>query len=223
MNMRLLLSSLFYKSPFKELQEHADKIKECTQLFQEAVVCHIGDDCKEYDLLTEEVARMESEADAIKRNIRNHLPRGILMPVDKFQFLQYLREQDKVLDELEEALFWLSFRPRGIPDEVATDIHHLVEAVIPPIEKLPELVSLARKYFRSKSGEQRAKMKSLIREIRQHEREADHLERELKFKIFSIIKDALVVYHLIRLVEIVGAIADHAQNASDRMRAMIAQ
>jgi predicted phosphate transport protein (TIGR00153 family) len=166
---------------------------------------------------------MESEADAIKRNIRNHLPRGILMPVDKFQFLQYLREQDKVLDELEEALFWLSFRPRGIPDEVATDIHHLVEAVIPPIEKLPELVSLARKYFRSKSGEQRAKMKSLIREIRQHEREADHLERELKFKIFSIIKDALVVYHLIHLVEIVGAIADHAQNASDRMRAMIAQ
>lgn len=220
--MRLLLSSLFFESPFKKLQKHADKINECTQLFQEAVVCHIGDDCKEYDLLTEEVARMESEADAIKRNIRNHLPRGILMPVDKFQFLQYLREQDKVLDELEEALFWLSFRPRGIPDEVATDIHHLVEAVIPPIEKLPELVSLARKYFRSKSGQQRTKMKSLIREIRQHEREADHLERELKFKIFSIIKDALVVYHLIRLVEIIGAIADHAQNASDRMRAMIA-
>lgn len=220
--MRLLLSSLFYKSPFKNLQKHADKIKQCAQLFQEAVVCHIGEDCKEYDLLTEEVARMESEADAIKRNIRNHLPRGILMPVDKFQFLQYLREQDKVLDELEEALFWLSFRPRGIPNEVATDIHHLVEAVIPPIEKLPELVSLATKYFRSKTGQQRTKMKSLIREIRQHEREADHLERELKFKIFSIIKDALVVYHLIRLVEIIGAIADHAQNASDRMRAMIA-
>ena len=49
------------------------------------------------------------------------------------------------------------------------------------------------------------------------------LERELKFKIFSTIKEALVVYHLIRLVEIVGNIADHAQNASDRMRAMIAQ
>jgi len=221
--MRLLLSSLFYRSPFESLQRHADKAKECAQLFLEAVICHIGEDCKEFDLLTEKVARLESEADAIKRNIRNHLPRGVLMPVDKFQFLQYLREQDKVLDEVEEALFWLSFRPRGVPKEVSDDISHLVEAVVPPIEKLSELVALARKYFKSKSQEQRTKMKSLIRDIRQHEREADHLERELKFKIFSIIKEALVVYHLIHLVEIVGNIADHAQNASDRMRAMIAK
>ena len=221
--MRLLISSLFHRSPFEDLQKHADKVKECTRLFREAVVCHIGQECKRFDLLTEQVARLESEADDIKRNIRNHLPRGILMPVDKFEFFDYLREQDKVLDEVEEALFWLSFRPEGIPAELAADIHDLVEAVIPPIEKLPELVTLAREYFKSRSEKQRTRMKSLIRDIRQHEREADHLERELKFKIFTTIKDALVVYHLVRLVEHIGAIADHAQNASDRMRAMIAK
>ncbi|PXF53800.1 MAG: TIGR00153 family protein [Deltaproteobacteria bacterium] len=221
--MRLLISSLFHRSPFEDLQKHADKVKECTRLFREAVVCHIGQECKRFDLLTEQVARLESEADDIKRNIRNHLPRGILMPVDKFEFFDYLREQDKVLDEVEEALFWLSFRPEGIPAELAADIHDLVEAVIPPIEKLPELVTLAREYFKSRSEKQRIRMKSLIRDIRQYEREADHLERELKFKIFTTIKDALVVYHLVRLVEHIGAIADHAQNASDRMRAMIAK
>ena len=221
--MRLLISSMFCKSPFEGLQKHADKVKECTHLFREAVICHMGQECKRFDLLTEEVARMESEADEIKRNIRNHLPRGILMPVDKFQFFQYLGEQDKVMDEVEEALFWLSFRPEGIPAELATTIHDLVEAVIPPIEKLPELVTLAREYFKSKSEKKRTRMKSLIRDIRQHEREADHLERELKFKIFTTIKDALVVYHLVRLVEHVGNIANHAQNASDRMRVMIAK
>ena len=221
--MRLLISSLFFKSPFEDLQKHADKIKECAQLFREAADCHIGQECKRFDLLTEQVARLESEADDIKRNIRNHLPRGILMPVDKFQFFQYLREQDKVMDEVEEALFWLSFRPEGIPAELAANIHDLVEAVIPPIEKLPVLVTLATEYFKSKSTEQRNKMKSLIRDIRQYEREADHLERELKFKIFTTIKDALVVFHLVRLVEHIGDIADHAQNASDRMRAMIAE
>ena len=221
--MRLLLSSLFYRSPFKNLQKHADKVKECAHLFKEAAVCHIGQECKKFDLLTEQVARLESEADDIKRNIRNHLPKGILMPVDKFEFFDYLREQDKVLDEVEDAMFWLSFRPRGIPDEVATDIHHLVEAVIPPIERLSDLVALATDYFRSKSDEQRNKMKSLIRDIRQYERETDLLERELKFKIFGTMKDALVVFHLVRLVEIIADIADHAQNASDRMRAMIAK
>jgi predicted phosphate transport protein (TIGR00153 family) len=221
--MRLLLSSLFMKSPFEKLQKHADKVKECAHLFKEAAVCHMGRECKKFDLLTEQVARLESEADYIKRNIRNHLPRGILMPVDKFQFFQYLREQDKVVDEVEDAMFWLSFRPRGIPDEIAADLNHLVEAVIPPIEKLSDLVALATEYFRTKSEAQRKRIKSLIRDIRQYEREADHLERELKFKIFATIKDALVVFHMIRLVEIVGEIADHAQNASDRMRVMVAR
>jgi hypothetical protein len=198
-------------------------VKQCAQLLREATICHIGEECKKFDMLTEQVARLESEADAVKRNIRNHLPRGILMPVDKFQFLQYLGEQDKVLDEVEEALFWLSFRPRGIPQEVAQDIRHLTEAVTPPIEKLSDLVAMANEYFKSPSEKARKKVKSIIRDIRQHEREADFLERELKYKIFSSIKDPLNVFHLIHLVEIVGAIADHAENASDRMRAMIAR
>jgi len=110
--MRLLLSALFYKSPFENLQRHADKVKECALLFREAAVCHINESREEFDMLTEKVSTLEHQADDIKRNIRNHLPKGILMPVDKFQFLHYLREQDKVVDQVEDALFWLSFRPR---------------------------------------------------------------------------------------------------------------
>jgi predicted phosphate transport protein (TIGR00153 family) len=221
--MRLLLSSLFLKSPFEGLQRHADKVKECAHMFKKAAVCHMGQDCKQFDILTEQVSKLESEADAMKRNIRNHLPKGILMPVDKFQFLEYLREQDKVLDEVEEALFWLSFRPKGIPDEVATDFHRLIEAVLPPIERLSDLVALARDYFRQKSEAQRERIKDLIREIRQYEHDADHLERELKFKVFDHIQDSLLAFHLIMLVEHVGHITDHAENAADRMRAMIAR
>ncbi len=221
--MRILISSLFLESPFVNLQRHADKVKECAHLFKKAAVCHIGEDCQEFDMLTEKVSQLENQADDIKRNIRNHLPRGILMPVDKFQFLWYLREQDKVLDQVEEALFWLSFRPRSIPPEVSEDIHKLIEAVIPPIEKLSDLVALANIYFRTRSKQTRNEMKALVREIRKYEGEADDIERDLKFKFFSVLKDPLVVFHLVRLVEIVGDIADHAQNASDRMRAMIAK
>ncbi|MBC8418873.1 MAG: TIGR00153 family protein [Proteobacteria bacterium] len=221
--MRLLLSSLFLKSPFEDLQRHADKAKECAQLFREAAICHVEEKYNDFAALTDRVAKLESEADAIKRNIRNHLPREILMPVDKFQFLQYLGEQDKVVDQVEAALYWLSFRPRGFPKAVAPDFLHLVESVVPPIEKLAELVRMAREFFRSKSGDQRKKMKTLIQDIRQHEKEADLLEQELKGMVFRSIQDALVVFHTVHLVEIVGDIADHAQNASDRMRAMIAK
>ena len=221
--MRLLISSLFYQSPFKNLQRHSDKVKECIYLFKEAIACHLDQKYKRFELLTDQIARLESEADDIKRDIRNHLPRGILMPVDKFQFFQYIREEDKILDEVEEVLLWLSFRPRDIPKTVAVDIYDLVKAVIPSVEKLPELVTLATGYFKSRSEPERAKMKGLIRDIRQYEREADHLERELKFKIFNTIKDTLLIFRLIRLTEYIGKIADHAQTTSDHMRVMIAR
>jgi predicted phosphate transport protein (TIGR00153 family) len=220
--MRLMLSRLFYKSPFENLKKHADKVRDCARLFSEAVHCHLSDDCKEFDLLTDRVAKLESEADAIKRNIRGHLPRGILMPVDKFQFFLYLREQDKVLDVVEQALYWLSYRPKSIGDDVKEDLRFLVEKVVPTIELLSPLVELAAQFFQYRSEEVRKKIKSLIRDIRQHEHEADFLERELLNNIFSQAKEPLQVFHLIRLVETIGSIADHAQNASDMMRAMIA-
>ena len=45
----------------------------------------------------------------------------------------------------------------------------------------------------------------------------------MKHKIFSTMKDPIQIYHLVRLVETIGSIADHAQNAADMMRAMIAK
>ncbi|MBW1922615.1 MAG: TIGR00153 family protein [Deltaproteobacteria bacterium] len=221
--MRLLLSSLFHTSPFENLQKHADMVRDCAKLFREAALMRTGEEPAKFEEITDKVAHLESRADAVKRNIRNHLPRGVLMPVDKFQFLQYVREQDKVLDEVEEALLWLSLRSEPIPEAVAADFKDLVEAVIPPIEKLSDLVAMATDFFKSRTEGQRTRMKSLIQDIRQHENEADFLEHELKVKIFQEIDDALAVFHLVRLVEIVGHIADHAENASDRMRAMIAR
>ncbi len=221
--MRSTLMFLFYESPFENLKRHTDKVNECTKMFKKAIECHIDRKCEEFDNLTDLVARLESEADAIKRNIRGHLPRGIWMPVDKFAFFMYLREQDKVLDDVEESLYWLSYRPEGVEEGIADDLLYLVESVIPAIEKLSPMVELATQYFRRKYEKRREEIKALIRDIRQHEHEADLVERELKHKIFSTMKDPVQIYHLIRLVETIGSIADHAQNAADMMRAMIAR
>jgi predicted phosphate transport protein (TIGR00153 family) len=224
MPMRFSFFSLFYKSPFKKLKDHADKVKECAWMFKRAVECYVEKDCEEFDQLTEDVAMLESQADWLKRNLRNHLPRGIFMPVDKFILLDCLREQDHVLDNVEKALYWLSFKPEGeIPEELVGDLLHLVDAVIPAIEKLPEMAEQAIAYFESSTEENRNRLKSTIRDIHQAEKESDHLEHELKKEAFAVLKDPVDIFHIVRLVEIVANIADDAQNASDRMRTMIAR
>ena len=222
--MRIPFISMFITSPFDGLQEHAEKVKECAWVFQRAIECIIEDRCEDFEHFRKDIDKLESEADAIKRRIRGHLPKGTLLAVDKFELFRYLSEQDKVLDVVEEGLDWLSFRAAaGIPEVLEKDFMLLVEAVMDPIEALSKMVAEARNYFANFSEEQRVKVKDMIRGLRQQEHEADKLEDDIKEKIFNSIDDAVTVFHLIRLTEIIGSIADHAENAGDMMRAMIAR
>jgi uncharacterized protein len=222
--MRIPFISMFITSPFDGLQEHAEKVKECAWVFQKAIECIITDRCEEFENLREDIWKLEEEADAIKRRIRGHLPKGTLLAVDKFELFRYLGEQDKVLDAVEDALDWLSFRSStGIPEALEKDFMLLVEAVMDPIEELSNMVAEARKYFSNFSEKQRQLVKNMIRTLRVHEHEADRLEDAAKEKIFNTIGDGVTVYHLVRLAEIIGSIADHAENAGDMMRAMVAK
>lgn len=222
--MRLPFLSMFITSPFEGLQEHAQKVKECAWEFQQAIECYVSKQCQTFEELRQQVIRLESEADAIKRRIRGHLPIGTLMPVSKFQLFRYLREQDGVLDAVEDTLDWISYRPEpGLPPQLEKDFFLLVDAVIDPIEELSKMVSEARIYFQSYNEAQRVKVKDIIRNLRRQEHDADKLEDTLKSKLFNMDIDAVSIFHLIRLVEYVGSIADHAENAGDMMRAMLAK
>jgi predicted phosphate transport protein (TIGR00153 family) len=222
--MRISLRSIFLTSPFQGLEEHAEKVRECGWVFQQAVECYASDKCEEFEALRMEVSKLESEADAIKRRIRGHIPKGTRMPVTKFELFLYIREQDKVLDSVQDALDWLSYRiSPTIPEELKKDLFLLVDAVIEPMEDLSKMISEAKKYFDSYSEKQRRIVKDIIHNLRKREHEADQMEDELKIKLFSTEKDPIAIFHMVRLSEIIGSIADHAENAGDMMRAMIAR
>ena len=222
--MRIPFISLFMTSPFDGLQEHAEKVKECAWAFQQAMECHITEQCKAFEEFRLEVDKLESEADSIKRRIRGHLPKGTLMPVDKFQLFRYLREQDKVLDAVEEALDWLSYRSEpGIPEALEKDFFLLVDAVMDPVEEMCRLVLEARKYFRSYSAKQRKIVKDIVHTMRRQEHDADKVEDRIKEKLLNMQIEAITAFHMIRLAEVIGSVADHAENAGDMVRVMMAR
>lgn len=222
--MRIPFFSLLVTSPFDGLLEHAEKVKECGWAFQQAIECHASDRCQEFDAYQQEVVRLESEADAIKRRIRGHLPKEARLPVSRFELFWYIREQDKVLDSVQDTLKWLSYRNVQITNEkLKKQLFLLVDSVIEPIEDLSRMVDEAKKYFDSYSEKQRRLVKSIINNLRQREHEADQLEDEFKIMIFALENDPIAIFHLVRLSEIIGSIADHAENAGDMMRAMVAK
>jgi uncharacterized protein len=222
--MRIPFFSMFMTSPFEGLQEHAEKVKECGWAFQQAIECYLAERCKTFEEFRQEVIQLESEADAIKRRIRGHLPKGTLMPVYNFLLFRYLREQDQVIDAVEDALDWISFRTTpGIPAQLEKDFVILADAVIDPIEELGKMVVEARKYFKNYSEEQRVIIKNIIHTLRKLEHEADKAEDSVKQKVLNMDIDPVTVFHMVRLAEIIGSIADHAENAGDMMRAMVSK
>ena len=66
-------------------------------------------------------------------------------------------------------------------------------------------------------------IKNIIHTLRQKEHEADKAEDIVKKKVLNMDVDAVTVFHIVRLAEIIGSIADHAENAGDMMRAMVAR
>jgi len=222
--MRIPFLSFFIISPFDGLLEHAEKVKECGWAFQQAMECYASERCEEFEAYRQEVDKLENEADVIKRRIRGHIPVGTRMPVAKFQFFQYLKEQDKVLDSVQDSLDWLSYRINpGFTEELKKDLFLLVDSVIEPMEELSRMVAEAKKYFETFSDKQRNIVKEIIRNVRKGEHEADRIEDELKHKIFALEKDPVSIFHMVRLSEYISAVADHAENAGDMMRAMIAK
>lgn len=222
--MRIPFISMFMTSPFDGLQEHAEKVKECAWTFQHAIECHFSKRCERFEELRKDIISFEREADAIKRRIRGHIPKGTLLPVDKFQLFRYLREQDSVLDAVEDSLDWISFRMEpGVPKELQKDFLLLIDAVVDPIDELSLMLKEARKYFRTYSEKQRMVVKEIIHNLRLQERKADRLEDGIRSNAFHLETDPVTVFHVVRLAEYIGSIADHAENTGDMMRAMIAK
>jgi len=222
--MRFRLSQLFRESPFDGLLHHAEKVQEGGPLFRKAIDCYVSSDCDTFEQLHREITRIEGEADRIKQNIRGHLPRAMMMPVDKFQFLWCLREQDRVLDAVEDALHWLSYRSTLVPEAVQKDLFLMVDRGVEVMNEMPLLVKTAISYFQSFSIRERSSLKGIIHDLRHKKFESDQIERRLKRDIFAqTVTDPSTTFHLIRLVEYIGDISGHAENAGDMIRAMIAR
>jgi hypothetical protein len=222
--MRTALLRLFRQSPFEGLIKHAELIRDVAPVFQQAFLSYLDDSAEEFEYYHNQITVIEHQGDTIKRNIRGHMPRGILLPMDKFQILWYLREQDKVLDSTQNGMHWLSYRKTHVPDEFVDDLLLMVEKVGDVLKSVLPLVVIADQYFRSFSENHRKEVKDAVHAIRHFESQSDIVERKLKSDFLSYEFDnPTSAFHLTKLVQYMGGISDHAENAADMMRAMIAR
>ncbi len=214
------------KSPFTGLLEHMNKVKEGIILLREGVLHYIDGDYEGFHKLAEKLDIIEHEADLIKGNIRAHLPSSVLMSVDKRYFLWVLREEDAILDHAENLAHMLDMRPTKIPIRLKEDFKAHMGLVAETVEEMEKAVENIKHLIETVfSGKERNETKAYIKNVHQKEWEADQKGYEITEKIYKMENNLSPMdeYHLLKMVDWIDDIADHAENVADWLRAIIAR
>lgn len=220
--MRVPIVQTYRRSPFEGLLNHASKIKECLEAMQKGVELYVDGDYEGAERYFTQVVRLESEADRIKANTRNHLPRFIFMPVNRGDFLTLLREDDSVLDHAEDVAVLLRMRATEIPEGMRDEFKEFAARIVETGEAMEQVIEQLRNLLETSFSEpERKRAKDLIYNVHHHEYHCDRYQERLTRHLLNSGMDPISILHLMKVVEQMGEIADSAENAADRVRVMM--
>jgi predicted phosphate transport protein (TIGR00153 family) len=220
------IASLFGKSPFGPLAQHAEQVRETVALVKPLFEAFLAGDGAETRRLYEQISKLEHRADNIKNDIREHLPKSLLMPVDRGDVLLFLKEQDRLADRAEDLGVLLTMRETPAPAELHEAVRALVTAVLAAAnEWFKVAASLTRLEEASFAGSEVDRVMEQIRRISNLEWEADKRQAEAGTLLFRHEDEigAVSVFFWMRIFRVLGSVADHAENTADLLRVMIAK
>jgi predicted phosphate transport protein (TIGR00153 family) len=216
---------LFAKSPFKPMQEHMEVVLECVRRAVPLIEALCAGDDARVRAVWREIDELEEQADKLKNNLRAHLPRRLMLPVDRRDLLEILDLQDSIADTLQDVAGLLVERAMPVPESMQAGLRQLVisalrtcESSASVIQSLDELVEIG---FRGREADRVA---DRIDQIGSLEDESDRLEAELIRELFRIEESLSPVSVMLwyQLIGWIGNIADHAEKVGNRLRLLIA-
>jgi len=219
-----IIQDLFGKSPIGYLMEHALKVHECVELVRPLLEAVIAEDYTRIHTLQDKVSKIEYEADILKHNIRDHLPRRFFLPVNREELDGFLQCQEKMADYAEDFSVILMIRETHLHPELHADFLAFVDQVFQVTGSLltatVEFRNLAEVSF---SGAEARMVLGIIKELGQEEWRADRIARDLSIKMYKL-EDEVGAINLMfyeKMLLKLSAIANEAENAGDYLRAMI--
>ncbi len=213
------------KSPFDGLLKHFEYVKKGISAWEKTVRYYVDGDYENFQKYLIKVDKFEQQADNIKGNIRNHLPKFIFMPINKVDFLMLLKETDAILDGAKDVVVLMDMRETKIPMELKGEFKAVIKKALEPVDVLEKAMGMVRTMLESSfGGKPRTEIKKLIHRIHKLEHESDIIEKKISRQLFNTEDmDPIAIVHLLKIVDRIGHIPDHAENAGDRIRAMLAR
>ncbi len=174
------IAKVFGRSPFVPLQMHMEKVAECVNIIPKILSAYRREDSDTVESLAKQISRLEHAADLIKHDIRNSLPRGVFMPVDRANLLRILSVQDSVANRAENIAVLLTFKQantfKGFDAAFDNLVTNSLEAFTLTRDIIDQLDELLETGF---GGVEANTVRELVDKVAHKEYETDVVQREL--------------------------------------------
>ena len=215
---------MFGTSPVTPLQEHMEEVVSCIVELVPLFKATLVDDWEKARVVQHRITELEGEADELKRNLRQQLPSGRMMAIDRRDVLEVLHAQDRVANKARDIAGLVIGRQMRFPEPMRDKLREFVRRCIDAVEQaqhaINELDELVETGFQGREVEV---VSTMIRSLDSIEGETDKLQVELRNMLFEREHELppVDVVFMYRVIEWVGEVADLAQRIGSRLELIL--
>ena len=220
-----LIGDLFAPSPVRPMQRHIQVAVSCAKavlpLFEDMAAGR-------RDALAghrSTIDGLEHEADAVKNEIRDHLPKRLFMAMERRDLLEILDFQDSIADVAQDIAGLVELRGMVLPEGLAEPVLALVRRVIAACEHAQRIIDELDELVETGFGEREsARVEEMVNELNRIESETDSLAEAAQRRLFELEPELGVsTMFWYQLVNWVADLADYAERVGNRIRLLIAR
>jgi hypothetical protein len=217
---------LFGKSPFEPLAKHGQAVDEVIKEVRPLVEALLAQNWTEAKAVADRISRMEHQADILKAEIRDNLPRSLFLPVDRGDLLRLLKEQDAMADAVEDLAVLITMRETVVPDQLKPLVRQVVDEVLQAAQTwisisklLPHLQEAAF------TGPEVKKVLDLVHTLGVQEWRSDEVGAQLGRESVRLEVElgAVSLIFIMRIGQKLSDVANHAETSGDMVRLMLAK
>lgn len=218
------MARLFGRSPFVPLQLHLEKVADCVEAAIEMLSQLIEGNVSNVDSISQEISKLEHNADLVKNDIRNNLPRGLFLAIDRGQLLEILSLQDSIADKAEDIGVLMNIRPVRILDDLAEPFKNFIDGNMSAFRSardvMRELDALIVSGF---GGNEAGRVESMVDTVAQTEHEVDLMQRQLLKQILEHEHDLSLGDFFVwtQLLHEVASISNISEKLANRVRMLL--
>jgi uncharacterized protein len=217
----LTILNLFGRSPFTSLQLHMESVSKCVHCLPDLFDAVEKKETEQIGKISEKISNLEHDADLIKNDIRNHLPKSLFLPVDRGNLLEILSIQDSIADKAEDVAVLVTLRPLELLPIFKQEFKLFLQKNIATFDEANLIVKELHELIESSfGGMEAAKVRAMVDEVAYREHEVDIIQRQLLKSVFKA-EDQLnyaTFYQWQKLFENIASISNLAENLAHRIR-----